>query len=174
MRILNVIDEDIVNYKKISMYIAFPYCSMKCNIDANKEICQNIQLLQERALQIDGDELIKRYLANPLSKAIVLGGLEPLDSKFDLIPFIDALRNKYKCHDDVVIYTGYTEEELNKEVPFSYKGCEPNIVCDLYTQLKNYDNIIIKYGRYIENNVPHYDEVLGIKLASDNQYAKIL
>ena len=33
-------------------------------------------------------------------------------------------------------------------------------------------NIVIKYGRYIPGQTPHYDEVLGVKLASDNQYAE--
>ena len=35
-----------------------------------------------------------------------------------------------------------------------------------------YGNIIVKYGRYVPNQKPHYDELLGILLASDNQYAK--
>jgi hypothetical protein len=37
-----------------------------------------------------------------------------------------------------------------------------------------YKNVIIKYGRYIPNQTPHYDEVLGVNLASDNQYAERL
>lgn len=174
MKILNVIDEDIVNYKKISMYIAFPSCSMKCNIDSGKSICQNENLLQERSLQVDGDELIKRYLSNPLSKAIVLGGLEPLDSKFDIIPFIDALRNKYKCLDDVVIYTGYTEDELEGRKLFDYQNCNQDIVIDLYKQIKVYPNIIVKFGRFLPGQEPHLDKVLGVNLASDNQYAKLI
>ena len=38
----------------------------------------------------------------------------------------------------------------------------------------NFKNIIIKYGRYIPDQEPHYDEVLGVNLASDNQYAERL
>ena len=38
--------------------------------------------------------------------------------------------------------------------------------------LYDYKNIIIKYGRYIPNQTPHRDEVLGVNLASDNQYAE--
>ena len=38
--------------------------------------------------------------------------------------------------------------------------------------LSNYKNIIIKYGRYITNQEKHYDEVLGVYLASENQYAE--
>ena len=67
---------------------------------------------------------------------------------------------------DVVIYTGYTKEELQNKI---YKD---NI--SYLDKLKQYKNIIIKYGRYIPDQEPHYDEVLGVNLASDNQYAERL
>ena len=62
--------------------------------------------------------------------------------------------------DDIVIYTGYTEAE-----------CKAS--CYIYDLLR-YKNIIIKFGRFVPNQEPHYDEVLGVMLASDNQYAKRL
>ena len=65
-----------------------------------------------------------------------------------------------------MIYTGYTKEELQNKI---YKD---NI--SYLDKLKQYKNIIIKYGRYIPNQTPHYDEVLGVNLASDNQYAERL
>ena len=37
-----------------------------------------------------------------------------------------------------------------------------------------WENIIIKFGRYIPNQEKHYDDVLGIELASDNQYAEVI
>ena len=83
-------------------------------------------------------------------------GLEPLDSINDVIDFISLLRIKYNCHDDVVIYTGYNKEEIDTYI----------------NMLKTYDNIIIKYGRFRPNQTPHYDEVLGVNLVSDNQYAE--
>jgi len=33
-------------------------------------------------------------------------------------------------------------------------------------------NIIVKFGRYRPNQEKHYDKILGVFLASDNQYAK--
>ena len=33
-------------------------------------------------------------------------------------------------------------------------------------------NIIIKYGRFIPHQEKHFDEILGVYLASDNQYGK--
>lgn len=175
MKILNIIDEDIVNYKKISLYIAFPYCSMKCNVDCGKSICQNKSLLESNTLNISGDDLIKRYLSNPLSHAIVFGGLEPLDSHFDIVPFIHALRNRYNCNDDVVIYTGYTEDELEGRVQYDYpNACKQDILISIYKELKRYDNIIVKFGRYVEGESSHVDPVLGVPLASSNQYAKVI
>ena len=55
-----------------------------------------------------------------------------------------------------MIYTGYYDYEIK----------------DQLNELKQYPNIIIKYGRYIPNQSPHYDEILGVKLVSDNQYAE--
>ena len=49
---------------------------------------------------------------------------------------------------------------------------EPNkILADDWTAFLKY-GVIVKYGRFRPNQEPHYDEVLGIKLASINQYAK--
>ena len=87
-------------------------------------------------------------------------GLEPFDSMLTVTNFIHLLRQEYNCHDDIVIYTGYTKEELQ------------NMQIDILTKLKNYDNIIIKYGRFIPDCKSHYDEVLGVNLASPNQYAE--
>ena len=42
----------------------------------------------------------------------------------------------------------------------------------LFHMLRKYPNIIIKYGRYIPDQEPHQDEVLGVRLASNNQYAE--
>lgn len=175
MKILNIIDEDIVNYKKISMYIAFPSCSMKCNIDSNKVICQNNDLLGSSCITVDGEKLIKRYLSNPITHAVVFGGLEPFDSYFDILSFVSSLRNKNDCDDPIVIYTGYTEEELEGKTIYDYpNACKQEVLTNVYTELKRFKNIIVKFGRYKEGDKPHFDEVLGVNLASDNQYAKII
>lgn len=164
MKIVGLIDEDIVNYKKTSMYIAFPYCSFKCEKECGEKFCQNSSLVNHPIIEITPEEICDRYVNNPITNAIVCAGLEPFDSRFDLLTLIDCLRRKFECEDDFIIYTGYTEEELknlnNKEINF------------IYENLKNYKNIIIKFGRFIPNQERHYDEILGINLASDNQYAK--
>ena len=170
MKIKGIIDEDFVNYKKPSMYIAFPTCSFKCDKYNQCEVCQNSSLAEEHDIEISKEAIIERYLSNPITKAFVLSGLEPFDSILDLLAFVNAVRIDYNCHDDIVIYTGYTEEELASG---QYDGGTPSLLADYYTYLCSmYDHIIIKFGRFIMDDQPHYDEVLGVSLASHNQYAK--
>ena len=164
MKIRGLIDEDVVNYKKTSMYIAFPTCTFKCEKEQGCKFCQNSRLIEQPIIEITAEDLCLRYLTNPLTSAIVCAGLEPFDSKFDMLTFIDCLRYKHENEDDIVIYTGYTEQELEDE-----NNSEINFI---YKTLKNYSNIYIKFGRFIPNQETHYDEVLGVNLASDNQYAK--
>lgn len=166
MKLRGIVDEDICNYKKISMFLIFPYCSLKCDKEYGEAVCQNSPILDSPITDIDIDKLCQRYINNPLTEAVVFGGLEPFDSKFELFTFIDTLRRVYKCNDDIVIYTGYTKEELenNREEGLSI----------LYRNLFKFPNIIVKYGRYVPNKDSHYDEILGVKLSSPNQFARRL
>lgn len=170
MRIKNLIDEDFINYKLPSMYIAFPSCSFKCDRENGCALCQNSHLIKEKDIIIEKEELVERYLKNPITSAIVLAGLEPFDSEFDLLPFIDCLRRKYDCKDTVVIYTGYTEEELKKGEFGTGENSE--LKSKYWEELISYGNIIVKFGRFRPNNKKHFDSVLGVYLCSDNQYAK--
>lgn len=154
MRIIDIIDEDLINYKKPSMFIITCKCSFKCDKEYGTTICQNSSLANSKILDINNDLIVKRYINNPITHSIVFGGLEPFDQFNELLELITKFRNV--THDDIVIYTGYNENEIEKQI---------NI-------LKKYMNIIIKFGRFIPNQQPHYDEVLGINLVSNNQYAK--
>ena len=160
MLIKGLQDEVFGDYKKPAMQIAFPYCTFKCDKENGCNLCQNSELAQEPTLNVSSTEIIKRYLDNPITKAVVLGGLEPFDSEMQLLDFVDEFR--FYTDDDIVIYTGYTEEEFGAD---KWKTIT-------HTLLTDYPNIIIKYGRFRPNQEPHYDKVLGVKLASDNQYAK--
>lgn len=156
MFIKTIVNEDLSNYKYPSMLIGFPYCSFKCDEDFGTKICQNSQLANEPNIEISYEKIIELYQSNLFTKAFVFGGLEPFDSYNDMIGLIDYIR-QYTT-DDIVIYTGYTEDEIN----------------DKLNELKKYDNIIIKFGRYIPNKEKHFDNILGVYLASDNQYATYL
>ena len=151
MLIKGLISEDFVNYKKPAMTIMFPHCNgFKCGA----EYCQNSPLSKAEDIEMDISNIVIRYLNNPITESVVMQGLEPFDSWNDLIKLVDCLRRS--TNDDIVIYTGYYKEEI----------------ADKIALLSKYKNIIIKYGRYIPDQKKHYDEVLGVYLASSNQYAE--
>ena len=157
MRIKTIIDEDFVNYKKPAMFIGTISCNGKCCIEAGipLSVCQNDGWRSCAPVHIDNHELFQRYSRNQLTSAIVFGGLEPLEQFDELVEFLETMRGHYGCHDDVVIYTGYYPEEIKEEIRV----------------LSLYENVIVKFGRYKPNHTQHYDEVLGVNLASDNQFA---
>lgn len=151
MIIKGLISEDFINYRKTAMTIMFPYCTdFKCGA----EYCQNSPLSKEENIELNIPDIILRYINNPITEAVVMQGLEPFDSWEDLIEFVKQLR--MECLDDIVIYTGFYPYEIPNQIAI----------------LKQYKNIIIKFGRYIPGQEKHYDEVLGVYLSSDNQYAE--
>lgn len=158
MRVKGVIAEDFVNYNLPAMFIISSFCNWKCCKEQGLDvrICQNNSIAAQPIQEIADDVICKRYLSNDITKAIVIGGLEPFEQFSELCELLATLRNEFKCNDDVVIYTGYYPEEIESEIEF----------------LKFFGNIIVKFGRYIPNRPHRYDEVLGVELVSDNQYAK--
>ena len=71
---------------------------------------------------------MKRYVNNPISEALVLQGLEPFDSFKDLEDLLKEF-SRFSS-DQVVIYTGFYEEEIKDKIQ----------------KLKNvYNKIIIKF-----------------------------
>ena len=154
MLLKGVVMEDFINYKKASMFILFPSCTFKCEKECGEHCCQNSALAQAPNIEISIEKLVDRYLSNPITSAIVCGGMEPFDSWHDLRELIYQVRKL--SLDDIVIYTGYNKDEINYAVDF----------------LTRYPNIIIKFGRFIPGDTSHYDSVLGIQLASSNQHAE--
>ncbi len=150
MLIKDIIETDTINYKDISMFIIFPTCSFKCG----KDICQNSDVVKMPSIEVSVENIFYKYLSNPLSNALVCGGLEPFDSWEDLYALITHFRAI--TDDDIVIYTGYNPDEIKEQI----------------NTLKRYKNIIVKFGRFVPNQPHHYDEILGVELSSPNQYAK--
>ena len=101
IKLINIIDEDFVNYKVPTMSLLFPYCSMKCNIEAGREVCQNTSLCHSSLIEVSIEALCERYLKNPISKAICCYGMEPFDSHIELFNFISILRHEYHCNDTI-------------------------------------------------------------------------
>ena len=154
MILKGIIFEDFINYKKPSMVLEFPKCSFKCEKECGVKMCQNSSLVNEPNITIDVEKVVDYYINNPITSAVVMQGLEPFDTYQQLLEFIIELRKQ--TDDDVVIYTGYYKDEIDKYVK----------------ELSKFKNIIIKFGRFIPDQKEHYDEILGIKLMSNNQYAE--
>lgn len=158
MRVLKIIDEDFDNYKKPAMFIGTIFCEGKCCIEAGLplSVCQNDAWRTKGYKTKNTRDIIDQYKSNKLTSAIVFGGLEPFEQWEEVQLFIKTFRTDYACDDDIVIYTGYNRDEIEDKVEI----------------LKKFPNIIIKFGRYVPDQEAHFDEVLGVDLASPNQYAE--
>lgn len=147
---------DICNYKEPSMFLIFPNCTFKCDKECGRPICQNSALAREKEIEVNKIKIINRYLNNPLTHAVVCGGLEPFDSWEDLLGFVCLFRGF--SNDPIIIYTGYKEREIQDKI----------------TALSHFNNIIVKFGRFIPDSPHIFDAILGVELASNNQYARKL
>lgn len=156
MKIRNLMDQDIVNYKKTSMFIATCFCDFKCCKQLNLDICicQNSPIAKSSIVDIKNQRIVKRYMKNKLTHAIVFGGLQPFKQFEQLLQIINCFRQY--TEDDIVIYTGYYYEQIKQQIKL----------------LKKYKNIIIKFGRYKPGQEVHFDKILGVSLANKQQYAK--
>ncbi len=153
MKVLNLIYEDFTNYKKPSMFIGMGTCDFKCCKEAgiSPDVCQNYQL-QHDFMEVSVDTIVGNYESNNISEAIVIGGLEPFNDYTSLYELVEKFREV--TNDDIVIYTGYYPYEL----------------CLSLLGLRKFDNIIVKFGRYVPDDEPRYDKLLGVELSSSNQF----
>ena len=160
MNIKTIVDEDFVNYKHPVMYIGTAHCNGKCCKDAGAPLsmCQNDEWRASATVDMDDEDIIARYLSNDITSAICFAGLEPFEQFEEMLALITKLRQEHHCDDTVVIYTGYNKNEIALFV----------------NELSLLGNIIIKFGRFVPGHTRHFDDVLGVYLSSDNQYAEVV
>lgn len=156
MEIKGLVPEDFVQYKKASMVILCPTCTFKCDKECKSNVCQNSKLALAPSFYKTNDEIIREYISNDITHAIVFGGLEPFDCFSDILKLIQAIRKE--TDDDIVIYSGYYPEEISGNLAL----------------LRQYPNIIVKFGRFIPNRNKVHSDLLGVDLASDNQFALLI
>lgn len=159
MKTRGIIAEDFVNYKLPSLFISTAYCDFKCCKEGkfNKEVCQNAPLLESSIRDIPIEIIYDNYINNPITKAVVIGGLEPM-LQFNEVYELIYLFRSHNVNCPFVIYTGHYPPEIENKLQ----------------RLKYYNNIIVKFGRYIPNRPSRFDLILGVTLASDNQYAEVI
>lgn len=153
-----VVDERFEDYKVPCLLVAAANCDWKCCDEAGlpHSVCQNNPIATKKGYWVWANEIAESYFNNPITQAVCFAGLEPMLQIEEMLDVIKEFRETRQCHDDIVIYTGYTEGEISWQL---------KLLC-------NYDNIVVKFGRYVPGQTPHYDPVLGVFLASDGQYAK--
>lgn len=156
LKVKMIVDEDFINFKQPSMYIATCLCDFKCCREQGLDIsiCQNSEIVNQPTIEISNETIYERFISNDISKAVVIGGLEPMKQFDEVISLIKYFRDR-SCYCPFVIYTGYEPNEIERQVR--------------QITITGRNNIYFKFGRFVPNQQPHYDEVLGIKLISDNQ-----
>lgn len=157
MKVKGIVAEDFSNYKEPSLFIISAICDWKCCQEAGTDVCQNSELAKTPVQDLPNETIYKLFTSNPITKAVVIGGLEPMLQLEEVYDLIDLFR-KNGDNSPFIIYTGYY----------------PNEIPEALNRLKNLFNINIKFGRFVPDRPHRYDEVLGITLSSDNQYGEVL
>ena len=157
MRVKGIIEEDFANYKVPSMFINTCFCDFKCctELDMDIGVCQNAPLAQSPIKEISDDVIYKHFESNPITKAVVVGGMEPMMQIDEIISLISLFRQNGDWS-TFVVYTGYYPQEIENELAL----------------LRPLGNIVVKFGRFIPNKPSRHDDILGINLFSDNQFAE--
>ena len=143
------------DYKKSSLLLSTISCDWKCEKEGLTPTgtCQNCGSVAMETIEVDNKEVVKMFNNNNMVDAIIFAGLEPMLQIDEVLEFVELFRKTNS--EEVIIFTGYNLEEVQESI----------------SKLVKFKNVIVKFGRYIANSKPRYDEVLGIELASENQYA---
>jgi len=149
--------DDFVQYKKPCVVVCFPNCTWKCCTEAGipTSVCQNQEMCGLKDIDVTPEDVYNLYKESLFAESICCSGLEPMLQFDDVLSLLKYFR-EHDCNADFVVYTGYYRNEIEDKVQ----------------ELAKYKNVIVKFGRYVPNQEKHYDEVLGVWLASDNQYAE--
>ena len=159
IKLKDVVMEDFCNYRKPSMFLITCFCDWKCCLEGgyDYQVCQNSGLKSMPNKDFSISDIYNAYMSNDITSAVVIGGFEPMIQCDEVYSLIKYFRDN-GCLDDFVIYTGYTEDEVRSS--------------DRWSKVLDFDNLIIKFGRFIDGCPGHRDDVLGIILSSPNQYGK--
>ena len=157
-------------------------CSKKCKGCANPELWSN-----KNAKNVSGDELCA--IINEIKKenrvdGITFTGGDPLEQYDEIIAFLEKIKPSVN---DILMYTGYTYEELNqlhsKEEIQHLRKLVSVLIDGKYEEEKNYsylalrgsenqniwyfdDNVIEKYEEYLKLGRTIQNVQMGMKIIS--------
>ena len=102
-----------------------------------------------------GQDIIQKVLDYKFSSGIILAGFEWSETPEEMLELIRLARLNNL---EVIVYTHHTEQSLRCLIP----------------ELYQYKGVYVKYGEYVESlRVDTYSS-MGVKLASTNQYIKVI
>lgn len=137
------------------MLLVADKCTWKC------EGCQNKHLALLESQIFPDEEILKRFCNNPLTSAIVIGGLEPFEQLQELVIFIGEA-TKAGLDIPIIIYTGFEIDDFD----LYWSGFEP--VAKSYL-----GPVIVKFGKYVAGSESYFNKDLGVTLISNNQYTHV-
>lgn len=157
MRVKAIKKERFQDYKLPNLFLAACSCDFKCCRESGLDtgVCQNAPLAQMPDKEIDNQSIYSYFVNDPITKAVVVGGMEPMLQIDEIVDLLAVFRDN-GCNAPFVIYTGYYPDEIKEELD----------------KLRQYPDVIVKFGRYIPDRPTRHDDVIGVTLASDNQYAE--
>ncbi|MCH4890037.1 radical SAM protein [Acidaminobacter sp. JC074] len=123
-------------------------CALDCNIGCKG--CFNQSLKEAPIFYKKADEVLDEIMSNPFNEGVILAGLEWSLQPSELMAMIKSCASK---NIPVIVYTGHKIETFLRRVP----------------KIKNYPEVLIKYGAYDESKLSLTHEAYGVRLASTNQ-----
>lgn len=152
---LKEITEVFQDYKKAALFLGVCFCDWKCCKESGLPLstCQNYSWSNNEIVEVSFDNIVKRIRDNLLTEAVVIGGLEPVLQMDEVVQLISYIREQ-GLKNDIVIYTGYYDYEIDDNT---------------LSTLAKY-NVLMKCGRYIPDKYSYFNNLLGVSLASPNQY----
>lgn len=168
MKLFDVKTDDITDYKETSLLLCFPHCSGKCTGCHSQHLITKYQEHPEEIKNYPLISICKLYNQLDTHSAIVMAGLEPLDSLEDVLSVIQCITAICDKHTTFVIYTGYNKQEYTQK--FEKKIVDTLInFNDIYSKL---NDLVVKVGRYDKTDSSdsgYFNYTLGVKLATSNQ-----
>ena len=96
MRVKALETERFQDYKLPSLFLASAYCDFKCCREQHLDtgICQNAPLAQAPTQDVPDTVLYEKFSANPITKAVVIGGMEPFLQIDEVESLLSLFREK--------------------------------------------------------------------------------
>ncbi|MFW6377103.1 MAG: 4Fe-4S cluster-binding domain-containing protein [bacterium] len=134
----------------VGAIIIAPTCSRGCEGCINEHLKRQKGFITSKALDI-----LKEIKNNPFDEGMILAGLEWTESPKQMLKLIESAINIFNMK--VMIYTYMTEKEFKNKFPNLFK-----------------EKIWVKFGSYNEKLKQDSYYSCGVKLATTNQYIKLL